>query len=79
VYVVEAAGRCFLIGVGDGPMAVLAELEPEKLPHAEPARAVGARFAEVLGRALARPPARPAVTPTVAMPAPTEATARDRT
>jgi flagellar biogenesis protein FliO len=82
VYVVEAAGRCFLIGVGDGPMAVLAELEPDKLPKAEPARAVGMRFAEVLGRVLARPapPAgRPAVTPSVVATAPTEAAARDRT
>jgi flagellar biosynthetic protein FliO len=26
LYVVEAAGRCFLIGVGDGPMTMLAEL-----------------------------------------------------
>ena len=27
VYVIEAAGRCFLVGVGDGPMALLAELD----------------------------------------------------
>src|SRR5207237_8035165 len=27
VYLVEAAGRCFLIGVGDGPMALLAEVD----------------------------------------------------
>src|SRR4051794_19746114 len=25
LYVVETAGRCFLIGVGDGPMTMLAE------------------------------------------------------
>ena len=55
VYVVEAAGRCFLIGVGDGPMAVLAELEPDKLPRAEAARPPGARFAQVLARVLTRP------------------------
>src|SRR5580765_6413283 len=36
VYVVEAAGRSFLIGVGDGPMAVLAELDGDKLPRPEP-------------------------------------------
>jgi flagellar biosynthetic protein FliO len=28
VYVVQAAGRCFLVGVGDGPMSLLAELDP---------------------------------------------------
>ena len=60
VYVIEAGGRCFLVGVGDGPMAVLAELEPDKLPRPEAARAPGARFAEVLARALARPAARDA-------------------
>src|SRR5689334_2625023 len=27
VYLVETAGRCFLIGVGDGPMALLAEVD----------------------------------------------------
>ena len=79
VYVIEAAGRCFLIGVGDGPMAVLAELEPDKLPKADPAQAVGARFAEVLGRVLARPPAKQTAKPTVATPGPVEATARERT
>jgi flagellar biosynthetic protein FliO len=26
LYVIEAAGRCLLVGVGDGPMTVLAEL-----------------------------------------------------
>jgi flagellar biogenesis protein FliO len=56
VYVIEAAGRCFLIGVGDGPMAVLAELEPDKLPRAEtaPPGLAGVRFADVLARALGR-------------------------
>jgi flagellar biosynthetic protein FliO len=27
VVVVEVAGRCFLVGVGDGPMALIAELD----------------------------------------------------
>lgn len=27
VYLIEAAGRFFLVGVGDGPMALLAELD----------------------------------------------------
>ena len=59
VYVIEAAGRCFMIGVGDGPMAVLAELDADKLPRAEPSMVRGARFAEVLSRALRPKPAKP--------------------
>ena len=31
VYAIEAAGRCFLIGVGEGPMSVLAELDAERV------------------------------------------------
>ena len=63
VYVIEAAGRCFLIGVGDGPMAVLAELEADKLPRAEaaPSGLAGVRFADVLARALRRPPRAPSI------------------
>src|SRR4026207_2463519 len=32
VFGIETAGRCFLVGVGDGPMALLAELDADKLP-----------------------------------------------
>src|SRR4030095_8294997 len=39
VFVIEAAGRCFLVGVGDGPMTVLAELEADKLKAASDAAA----------------------------------------
>src|SRR3954454_24944956 len=53
VYVIEAAGRCFLVGVGDGPMAMLAELDADKVPREE---AAPARFADVLARVLRRPP-----------------------
>jgi flagellar protein FliO/FliZ len=53
VYVVEVAGRCFLLGVGDGPMALLAELDGEKIP--KPAE-TGAPFADVLARVLGRGP-----------------------
>src|SRR5690242_9447996 len=28
LYLVEAAGRCLLVGAGDGPLALLAELDP---------------------------------------------------
>ena len=52
VFVIETAGRCFLVGVGDGPMALLAELDADKLPR--PAAAAGSRFAEVLDRVLGR-------------------------
>ena len=40
VFVIETAGRCFLVGVGDGPMALLAELDADKLP--KPHRDAGA-------------------------------------
>jgi flagellar biosynthetic protein FliO len=54
VYVVEAAGRCFLIGVGDGPMAVLAELDGERLNADVRAGAPSPSFTDVLARALGR-------------------------
>lgn len=58
VYLIETAGRCFLVGVGDGPMTMLAEVPaPEATPA--PVTAVAASssaspFAEVLGRVLGR-------------------------
>src|ERR1700722_16986071 len=53
VYVIEAAGSCFLIGVGEGPMSGLAELDGERIKDALGASpSVG--FAEVLARALGR-------------------------
>src|SRR5450432_3708984 len=67
VYVIEAAGRCFLVGVGDGPMAVLAELDAERIKGDVETAVPSLRFAEVLARALGRrakaepmPPAAPA-------------------
>jgi len=54
VFVIETAGRCFLVGVGDGPMALLAELEADKLPRAP--ETAGLRFADVLARLLGRDP-----------------------
>jgi flagellar biosynthetic protein FliO len=53
VYLIEAAGRCFLVGVGDGPMALLAEVERGQVAQPEPATSAG--FADILARALARP------------------------
>jgi flagellar biosynthetic protein FliO len=55
LYVVETAGRCFLIGVGDGPISLLAELDPASLGSVS--ATVGPRassFAEVLGKVLRR-------------------------
>lgn len=54
VFVIETAGRCFLVGVGDGPMALLAELEADKLPR--PPETAGLRFGDVLARLLGRDP-----------------------
>jgi flagellar biogenesis protein FliO len=64
LFLIEAAGRCFLVGASDGGMNLLAELDPQalkqELPVDEPAagsvaRPGGGRFAELLGRILARP------------------------
>ena len=52
VFVIETAGRCFLVGVGDGPMALLAELDADKLPRAPESAAL--RFGDVLARVLGR-------------------------
>ena len=59
LYLVETAGRRFLIGVGDGPMSMLAEIDAAPVadalaaPVSAPPRA-GSRFVEVLDRALGR-------------------------
>jgi flagellar biogenesis protein FliO len=45
VYLIEAGGRCFLVGAGDGPLAVLAELDKAAVAGepAVPARSVWAQ------------------------------------
>src|SRR5262245_66013515 len=56
VYVIEAAGRCFLVGVGDGPMSLLAELDGALVKAAGKSEALPRdRFPEVLLRAMGRP------------------------
>jgi flagellar biosynthetic protein FliO len=57
VYLIETAGRCFLVGVGDGPMALLAEVDATKVTDPSSAGAPHPRgaFAGVLARVLARP------------------------
>lgn len=53
LYVIETAGRCFLIGVGDGPMTMLAELGADQVKASLPvASETGTRFADVLGKVL---------------------------
>src|SRR5580698_2137735 len=59
VYVVEAAGRSFLLGVGDGPMTVLAELDGDKVKAAAATPVAGPGFAAVLARVLGKRPASP--------------------
>jgi flagellar biogenesis protein FliO len=51
LYVVEAAGRTLLVGVGDGPMTVLAELDPTRLeaPAAAPSTGLVAALRRVVG------------------------------
>jgi flagellar biosynthetic protein FliO len=54
LYLVETAGRCFLLGVGDGPMTTLAEVPVPELPSAAAPARSAARFSDVLGRVLGR-------------------------
>jgi flagellar biosynthetic protein FliO len=51
VYVLEVGGRCFLVGVGEGPMSLLAEIDRAVLPPASGSEArSGSSFAEVLSK-----------------------------
>lgn len=56
VYLIETAGRCFLVGVGDGPMSLLAEVDGAKVESAVAGEPTRRSFNDVLARALARPP-----------------------
>ncbi len=58
LYVIEVAERCFLVGVGEGPMAMLAELDPAKCQASGPADAPARRFSAVLAAAVGRRGAR---------------------
>jgi flagellar protein FliO/FliZ len=51
VYLIEVAGRCFLVGGGDGPLSLLAEIDPAtvKLDAVAPVPG-GLSFSEVLAR-----------------------------
>jgi len=54
LYLVEAGGRCFLVGAGDGPLTLLAELEPaaieaERLAAGPEKGALAQAFARMMG------------------------------
>jgi flagellar biosynthetic protein FliO len=53
VYLIAAGGRCFLVGVGDGPMSLLAEIDESTLPTTSPETAgSGPGIAAILSRML---------------------------
>jgi flagellar biogenesis protein FliO len=51
IYLVEAASRCFLVGVGEGAMSMLAELDPAQAKSSLP-EAPGPRLGDALRRLL---------------------------
>jgi flagellar biogenesis protein FliO len=55
VYLIESGGRCFLVGVGDGPMSMLAEIDKAaiSMPAVE-GRPPRSPFGEVLAKVLRR-------------------------
>src|SRR5882724_5356081 len=57
VYLIETAGRCFLVGVGDGPMSLLAEVDAARVRETSAASELHPKgtFGDVLARVLARP------------------------
>jgi flagellar biosynthetic protein FliO len=63
VYIVEAAGRCFLIGAGEGALSLLAELDGDKIGRAGAPESAAARpsrrFAELMARVLGGAPPPP--------------------
>jgi flagellar biogenesis protein FliO len=76
LFLIEAAGRCFLVGASEGGMTLLAEVDPQKVHEDLQAhetvgtrlgRAARGRFVEILNRVLSRP--QPAQAES-AMPAP---------
>ena len=55
VYLIEAGGRCFLIGVGEGHMSLLAEIDKTAIPAVPAGREKpDSTFSEVLSRVLRR-------------------------
>jgi flagellar protein FliO/FliZ len=52
IYLVRVGAQVFIVGVGEGGFTKLGELAASEVPHHEGAAARGARFSEVLARAL---------------------------
>src|SRR5579864_6713492 len=52
IYLVRVGAQVFIVGVGEGGFTKLGELAASEVPHQEGAAARGARFSEVLARAL---------------------------
>jgi flagellar biosynthetic protein FliO len=67
VYLIEAAGRCFLVGAGEGPMNLLAEVDPKAvpLPPRPQPLASALRFGDILARLR---PGQPLKQPAAAIP-----------
>ena len=55
VYLIETGGRCFLVGVGDGPMSLLAEIDKAAIPASAGAGdKPSSPFSDVLAKVLGR-------------------------
>lgn len=54
VYLLKSAGRCFLIGVGDGPMSLLAEVDASQVEQSVGRGEEVGRFGKTLARILGR-------------------------
>lgn len=55
VYLIEAVGRCFLVGVGDGPISLLAEIDKSAVPSLGMENEKSkASFSDVLAKVLRR-------------------------
>jgi len=53
-YLIETAGRCFLVGVGDGPVSLIAEVERGAVVDLPEMQATRMSFGDVLARILRR-------------------------
>jgi flagellar biosynthetic protein FliO len=66
VYLIEAGGRCFLVGAGEGPMSLLAEVDPKAVPlppRPQPLLGTSLRFGDILARLRSGQPLRRPPTP----------------
>jgi flagellar biosynthetic protein FliO len=55
VYLIEAAGRCFVLGVGEGPVSLIAEVDRAAITEpSSKAERPSSVFADVLAKVLRR-------------------------